>query len=232
MKRMIQSFDRHATWLALGGSIVLHLAVVLVMRWQKDPEPIVIEKPQVARIRILANPNGSPQVAAKPVEVKVKPTPKPKPKSKKKAKSKAKSKIAAKKPEKPVEETPPPPPNTAPQSFGDNQEVGMVGTGASNTTGPSDPNANTDWLPIEQVKPKMPREAELKGIEGFITFTFDIDEQGRVENIRVKDAENRSVFEQEARRAVRKFRYRPKKVNGRPVRVVGHSFTIVFTLTH
>jgi protein TonB len=233
---MIQSFDRHATWLALGGSIILHLAIILVMRWQRDQEPIVIEKPPVARVRILANPNGNPQVAAKSVEVKVKPSPKPKPKkAKAKVKPKTKSKIAAKKPEKPekpVEETPPPQPNSAPQSFGDNREVGMVGTGASNTTGPSDPDANTDWLPIEQVKPKMPREAQLKGIEGFITFTFDIDEQGRVENIKIKEAENRAVFEQEARRAVRKFRYRPKKVNGRPVRVVGHSFTIVFTLTH
>ena len=233
MKHMIRLFDRHALGLALGGSIFLHLAVILVMRWQRDQEPIIIEKPPVARIRILSNPNGSPQVAAKPVEVKVKPTPKPKPKDK--AKPKAPSKLAQNKAEKkPVEEkeTPPPPPNTAPQSFGDNQDVGMVGTGLSNTTGPSDPNANTDWLPIEQVKPNMPREAALKGIEGFITFTFDIDEEGLVENIKVTGAENRSVFEAEARRAVRKFRYKSRKLNGRPVRVVGHSFTIVFTLTH
>jgi protein TonB len=230
MKRMIQNLDRHASWLALAGSIILHLTAIVVMRWQKNPEPVIIEKPQVARIRILSNPNGNPQAAVKPAEVKVKPSPKPKPKDK--AKPKTKSKIAAKKMEKPVEDTSPPEPNNAPQSFGDNQEVGMVGTGMSNTTGPSDPNANTDWLPIEQVKPKMPREAALKGIEGFITFTFDINEEGRVENIKVTDAENRSVFEAEARRAVRKFRYRPRKIDGRPVRVVGHSFTIVFTLTH
>lgn len=229
MKRMIQAFDRHASWLAIGGSIFLHLAVIIVMRWQRNSEPVIIEKPQVARIRILSNPNGNPKVAAKPAEVKVKPTPKPKPKDK--AKPKTPSKVAQKV-QKPAEETPPPEPNTAPQSFGDNQEVGMVGTGISNTTGPSDPNANTDWLPIEQIKPNMPREAALKGIEGFITFTFDIDEDGRVENIKVTDAENRSVFEAEARRAVRKFRYRPRKIDGRPVRVVGHSFTIVFTLTH
>jgi protein TonB len=132
-----------------------------------------------------------------------------------------------------VAETPPPPAaNNAPQSFGDNKEIGMVGTGISNTKGPSDAGATTDWLPIEQIKPKMPREAALKGIEGFITFSFDIDENGRVENIKVVDAENRSVFEAEARKAVRKFRYRPRRINGRPVRVVGHSFTVVFKLTH
>jgi protein TonB len=230
MKHIFRKLDRHATGLALAGSIVLHLAVVLGMRWQRHTEPVIIEKPPVARIRILSNPNGNPQAAVKPAEIKVKPSPKPKPKDK--LAPKTKSKIAAKPAEKPAAETPPPEPNNAPQSFGDNQEVGMVGSGMSNTTGPSDPNANTDWLPIEQIKPEMPREAALKGIEGFITFTFDINEEGRVENIKVTDAENRSVFEAEARRAVRKFRYRPRTIDGRPVRVVGHSFTIVFTLTH
>lgn len=235
MKRMFQSFDRHASWLAVGGSIVLHLLVIIAMRWHRSQEPIIIEKPPVARIRILSNPNGNPAAAVKTAEVKVKPTPKPKEKPKPKTKTKlAKSKVAKKAVVEKVKEepAPPPPPNNAPQSFGDNQEVGMVGTGVSNTQGPSDPNANTDWLPIEQVKPKMPREAAIKGIEGFVTFTFDINEDGRVENIRVASAENRSVFESEARAAIRKFRYRPRKVNGRPVRVVGHSFTVVFTLTH
>jgi protein TonB len=241
MKRMIQSFDRHASWLAVAGSIVLHLMAVVAMRWHKSQEPVIVEKPPVARVRILANPHGAPQAVAQTAEIKVKPTPPPreKPKPKAKTKTKNKTKLAKKKATKKAvaekvkePEAPPPPPNTAPQSFGDNKEVGIVGTGISNTKGPSDPNATTDWLPIEQVKPTMPREAALKGIEGFITFTFDIDEDGRVENIRVTEAENRSVFEEEARRAVRKFRYRPRKVNGRPVRVVGHTFTVVFTLTH
>lgn len=233
MKRMFQSFDRHASWLAVGGSIVLHLLLVVAMRWHRNQEPIIIEKPPVARIRVLSNPNGNPAAAVKTAEVKVKPTPKPKDKPKTKTKL-AKSKVAKKAVVEKVkdEETPPPPPNNAPQSFGDNQEVGLVGTGVSNTQGPSDPNANTDWLPIEQVKPRMPQEAALKGIEGFVTFTFDINEDGRVENIKVAAAENRSVFESEARAAVRKFRYAPRKVNGRPVRVVGHSFTVIFTLTH
>jgi protein TonB len=235
MKRMFQSFDRHASWLAIAGSIALHLLAVVAMRWHRSQEPIIVEKPPVARIRILSNPNGNPVAQVKTAEVKVKPTPKPKEKPKPKPKTKlAKNKVIKKAVVEKVkeEEAPPPPPNNAPQSFGDNQEVGMVGTGASNTQGPSDPNANTDWLPIEQVKPKMPREAALKGIEGFVSFTFDINEDGRVENIRVSAAENRSVFELEARAAVRKFRYRPRKVNGRPVRVVGHSFTVVFTLIH
>ncbi|MDQ3230971.1 MAG: TonB family protein [Pseudobdellovibrionaceae bacterium] len=238
MRNLIRKIDLNAPWLAIIGSILLHLAVVVSMRWQQSqPKSVVIEKPPVARIRILSNPNGDPRTAIKPAEVKAQPVAKPKPKTKQKAKRKpkAKSKIAKRsvaKPQKPQEETPPPPAAAAPQSFGDNKTIGMVGTGVSNTTGPSDPNANTDWLPIEQVKPKMPREAALKGIEGFITFTFDIDEDGRVENIRVAEAENRSVFEEEARRAVRKFRYRPRKMNGRPVRVVGHTFTVVFKLTH
>lgn len=224
-------------WLAGVASIILHLLVVVGMHWQKrQATPLVVEAPKVSRVRILSNPDGNPRAVAKPVEVKAPPVakPKPKPKVKPKAKPKAKSRIAAKKakPEKVKPEAPPPPPNNAPQSFGDNKTMGLVGKGVSNTTGPSDKGADTSWMPLEQVKPNMPREAALKGIEGFITFLFDITEEGRVENIRVAQAENRSVFEQEARRAVRKFRYAPKKINGRPVRVVGHSFTIVFTLTH
>jgi len=242
MKRLLRNIDQNAAWLAVGGSIFLHLAVILAMRWQhSQPQTVVIEKPPVARIRILSNPNGDPRASIKPAEVKAQPVAKPKPKVKEKAKRKPKAKSKAKpkmanrdlkKPQKPEVESPPPAANAAPQSFGDNKEIGKVGTGISNTTGPSDPNATTDWLPIEQVKPKMPREAALKGIEGFITFTFDIDESGRVENIKVAEAENRSIFESEARRAVRNFRYRPRRINGRPVRVVGHSFTVVFKLTH
>ncbi|WP_141735184.1 energy transducer TonB [Oligoflexus tunisiensis] len=243
MKRMIQVLDRHATVLALVGSILLHLTVLVVMRWQPSrSEPIIVEKPPVSRIRILANPNGNPRAAVTKTEVKAQPVAKPKPKTKvkpkrkPKPKSKVKSKVAKRKPAKPEKpvaaETPPPAANTAPRSYGDNKDIGMVGTGISNTKGPSDPGASSDWLPIEQIKPKMPREAALKGIEGFITFRFDIDENGRVENIKVVDAENRSVFEAEARKAVRKFRYRPRRINGRPVRVVGHSFTVVFKLTH
>lgn len=241
MERLVRKIDLYAPWLAVCGSIILHLAVIIAMRWQPHQQPVVIEKPPVARIRILSNPNGDPRAVVKRAEVKAQPVAKPKPKAKVKPKRKPKMKTKAKpkmanrnlkKQQKPREETPPPATNAAPQSFGDNKTVGMVGTGISNTSGPSDPNATTDWLPIEQVKPKMPREAALKGIEGFITFSFDINEDGRVENIKVTDAENRSVFEAEARRAVRKFRYRPRKINGRPVRVVGHSFTVIFKLTH
>jgi protein TonB len=64
-----------------------------------------------------------------------------------------------------------------------------------------------------------------------VKFRVDINEEGRPENITVIEAENRSIFEREARKALRKWKYQPRMVNGQAVRVVGHTILIEFKLT-
>ena len=90
---------------------------------------------------------------------------------------------------------------------------------------------NADWQPIEKETPEMPKIAAQKGIEGFMKFRLDINEEGIPENIEVIQAENRTIFERSAWKALRKWKYAPRMVNGQPVRVIGHIVTIDFKLT-
>lgn len=224
IESIARNVDNHAPWLAVLGSVALHIASVLVMRFgDSAPTYAPPEKPKVAKVRILANPHGNPNVTkTKAVEI-VQPKPKPKPKAN--TRNIAKKDIAKEEP------APPEVANDMPQSFGDDPTGGVVGVGVSTTSGESDPGVTSNWEPIEQIKPTMPQEAALKGIEGFIKFRVDINEEGRPENITVIEAENRSVFEQEARKALRKWKYAPRMVNGQAVKVVGHTIVIEFKLT-
>ena len=221
IESIARNVDNHAPWLAVLGSIALHIASVLVMRFSSSaPTYVPPEPPKVAKVRILANPHGNPNATqTKAVEI-AKPKPKPKPNSR----NIAKKDIAKEEPAEPAVA------NDLPQSFGDDPTGGVVGVGVSTTSGDSDPGVTSNWQPIEQVKPTMPKEAALKGIEGFVKFRVDINEEGKPENISVIEAENRSVFEQEARKALRKWKYAPRMVNGQAVRVVGHTIVIEFKL--
>jgi len=84
--------------------------------------------------------------------------------------------------------------------------------------------------PQVRIDPRYPPVAASQGIEGFVTLTFDISELGKPENIAVVDAKPRGVFEKSARRALRKWKYDPKKVNDKAVSQLGQSVTLVFQL--
>jgi len=81
-----------------------------------------------------------------------------------------------------------------------------------------------------RVAPVYPVRARMKGIEGAVTLRFDIDRQGRVENPRIVRAEPEGVFENAVVAAVTKWRYKPKSVNGKPVRRDNVWVTLQFTL--
>ena len=188
------------------------------MAWKNTNQPAPPEKPHVAKVRILANPNGNPNITqTKAVEI-AKPKPKPKPNTRSLAKNAPK--------EEPKEEAPQE--NNAPQSFGDDPTGGVVGTGFSTTDGSSDPGATSNAEPIERVKPEFPQEAALKGIEGWVLLRFDITEEGRVENIEVVNANPRNMFERKARDAVKKWKYAPRMSNGQAVKVIGREVQIDF----
>jgi TonB family protein len=61
--------------------------------------------------------------------------------------------------------------------------------------------------PIERVNPKYPLAAAEKGIEGFVRMAFDIDKQGRVDNIHVLKSLPEGVFDDSATRALEQWIY-------------------------
>ena len=75
-----------------------------------------------------------------------------------------------------------------------------------------------------------PREALQKGVEGYVVVQFDVTEDGNVEDPIVLESEPPEVFDQSAILSAKKFKFRPKVVDGSPIRVEGVKRKIVFSL--
>lgn len=80
---------------------------------------------------------------------------------------------------------------------------------------------DSEYLPVVKVEPEYPQRALRRGIEGYVVVEFTVTERGRVENPRVVEADPDNIFNEAAMEAARKFKYRPKTVNGEKVAVEG-----------
>jgi len=141
--------------------------------------------------------------------------------------------IIPEKPPKPPETPPETPPqdmdninpdapsiNVAPPSVNANTDIG--GPGGMNI-------AEGDYLPIVRVAPVYPARALSRGLEGFVDLSFTVTTAGTVEDPIVLQSTS-SLFERAAIRAVLKFKYKPRVVDGVPVRVPGVKTRISFQL--
>lgn len=87
-----------------------------------------------------------------------------------------------------------------------------------------------DYLPIVRIEPIYPRRAQERGIEGYTVVEFTVTELGTVEDAVVIEAEPKGYFERASRRAALKFKYKPKVVNGEPIRVSGVKTQFTFEI--
>lgn len=78
--------------------------------------------------------------------------------------------------------------------------------------------ADDDVIPLVRVAPQYPRHAARKGIEGWVKVEFTILEDGSVSDVSVVDAEPKRIFDREAIRAVMRWKFKPKVVDGKPVK--------------
>jgi len=76
---------------------------------------------------------------------------------------------------------------------------------------------------VTKVKPGYPEVARRARLEGKVFLQAIINEKGEVEDVQVLSAAN-PIFQQPAIDAVKQWKYRPAKQNGRPVKVY---FTVV-----
>jgi protein TonB len=87
-----------------------------------------------------------------------------------------------------------------------------------------------DATPIVRIDPKYPPEAARDGKEGWVELSFTINEVGGVEDVEVIEADPKRIFDREAKRALRKWKYRPKVVDGIAQRQPGLKVRLDFTL--
>jgi protein TonB len=89
--------------------------------------------------------------------------------------------------------------------------------------------AEGDYLPIVRVAPVYPARALSRGLEGFVDLSFTVTAAGTVKDPIVLQSTS-SLFERAATRAVLKFKYKPRVVDGVPVAVPGVKTRISFQL--
>lgn len=84
--------------------------------------------------------------------------------------------------------------------------------GGFNTT-----NENSELLPLVRVEPNYPRKAARSGTEGWVEVQFTVLKDGSVSAAKVVKAEPRRIFNREALKAISKWRFNPKMIDGKAV---------------
>jgi periplasmic protein TonB len=139
---------------------------------------------------------------------------------------------------------PPPPPKTPPKPQAPEPEVnnnnggitfnmpGLQLSGAN--AGISAPGAgfgrDGEATPIVRIEPKYPIQAARDGKEGWVKLSFTINEIGGVEDVKVIEAQPKRIFDKEAKRALRKWKYKPKVVDGKPQKQFGLAVQLDFKM--
>jgi protein TonB len=101
------------------------------------------------------------------------------------------------------------PPMTPDMSLASNSMMGdlLVGIG----------KGDTEVMPLVRQPAIYPQRAKARKIEGFVTARLSISSDGSVTDVEVVSAEPPGIFEREAVRAMYRYRFDPKVVNGQAV---------------
>src|SRR5690606_3017776 len=125
----------------------------------------------------------------------------------------------------PIVEPPPkklPPPKKAPPDLREKAPAGEpIGVPLPKPTAPLPPGtwrtafgqSNAPLVDVMYVRPVYPVDAAARGMEGFVTVSFDVTELGTVTNVVVLESSHR-IFERAAREAALRSKFRPRVVDG------------------
>ncbi|WP_456406129.1 energy transducer TonB [Thiolapillus sp.] len=89
--------------------------------------------------------------------------------------------------------------------------IGGVGRGAGVAQG------DGDLIPLVKIAPRYPRKAALAGKEGWVKVQFTVTELGTVKDVRVLDSKPKRLFDRAAKKAILKWKFKPRVVDGKPV---------------
>lgn len=97
---------------------------------------------------------------------------------------------------------------------------------------PAEPAAHVERLvPVFRVAPEYPRNAVRDGVSGFVEFQVIVNPDGTVRELRVIKSQPPGVFDPVARKALMKWKFKPKLVDGKAVEAKGFQ-RIDFEMSH
>ena len=74
-----------------------------------------------------------------------------------------------------------------------------------------------ELIPLVKIAPRYPRKAAIGKKEGWVKVEFTVTPLGTVSNPKVIDSKPPRVFDRAAKRAILKWKFKPKVVDGTPV---------------
>jgi len=83
--------------------------------------------------------------------------------------------------------------------------------------GAVDKTQEGDIIPLVRIQPIYPREAAIRRIEGWVQVEFTITPAGTVKDPRVVSSDPPRLFDREAIRAILKWKFKPRVVDGQAV---------------
>ena len=75
-------------------------------------------------------------------------------------------------------------------------------------------SGKSNLIPLVKIAPRFPPEAALAGTNGEVLLNLLVNSMGRVEEIKLIKANPPRVFNREATKAVRRWQFKPKTVDG------------------
>lgn len=136
-----------------------------------------------------------------------------------------------------LEEAPPPPELNLSQNLRPDADVTSVmpimDTSVDLAGGPNvgaSTATDSDIIPLVRVNPQYPERAKQRGLEGWVEIEFTITAAGTVKSPRVTNYHPSTVFNRAALRAIRKWKYNPKVVEGVAVERPGVRVRLTFEL--
>lgn len=91
---------------------------------------------------------------------------------------------------------------------------------------------NSRATPIVRIPPEYPQRQLTTNTEGWVMVEFTITISGSVDDVRVVEAEPERVFNNATIRAIQRWKYQPKMVNGKPVPQLNMREVIRFQITN
>ena len=187
-----------------------------------EPEPVVKAAPPVKAVEPA---KAVEQVkSTEPVELTV---PRPKTKAPRKAKTSEKTGAKARSVSKPAADAKQ---NTGTSGRGETKGAPTMPDGEGETAignGSSSQEAISGQGPVGQVasrpepvrapRPLYPGSARRRGVEGWVRVRFLVDEQGRVRDLSVVQANPSGLFDRAVLQTLPNWRFRPGTISGRPV---------------